>query len=190
MTVTFRSTWILLALTLMGIGIVDNAYSEPRRCPYCTAPGVPAKPYKPAPAPTKPLLPKPNKPGDGAKAVDEGKAALGDAARRGDHRTVKEVSAAIQRVQAQSQQISTSISAGHASTHIIEFRRHGIHNQTDFQRHVKNIIDNPTRVQEITRRRIKFWDKDTRTVVVYDPSRRDRGTAFRAKSVKRYEGIR
>jgi len=76
----------------------------------------------------------------------------------------------------QSSDISKNIANGHAyEKHKNEF---GVETQTDFAKKVKNVLDNPTEVKNLEKGRVAYWDDKTKSVVIYDPSSTDQGTAL------------
>ncbi|WP_077927560.1 hypothetical protein [Wohlfahrtiimonas populi] len=84
-----------------------------------------------------------------------------------------------------------NIANGHAfQKHVIngkEFEDLGIKTIDDFQRHINNIIENPSSIiKKLERDRVAFWDDASGTLIIFDPRSKDKGTAFRPKNGKSY----
>lgn len=58
--------------------------------------------------------------------------------------------------------------------------------QADFEAMIKRIMADATEAKKLTAGRTAFWDESTNTVVIYDPSSPDLGTAFRPRRGKSY----
>ena len=77
--------------------------------------------------------------------------------------------------------IAEEISGGHTFTkHVIKQGEFPEFSQHQFQRHIQNIVNNPTEMKFLTRGRIAYWDQKTGTVVIRNPGQGDGGTAFKA----------
>ena len=76
--------------------------------------------------------------------------------------------------------IAEEISGGHAFTkHVIQRGEFPGLSQQQFQRHIQNILNNPTEIKLLTRGRVAYWDQKTGTVIIRNPLQGDGGTAFR-----------
>lgn len=55
-----------------------------------------------------------------------------------------------------------------------------------FEQHIRKIINNPTKIKQLSRGRNAYWDQKSGTVVIKDPLGKDGGTAFKPIQGKLY----
>ena len=72
------------------------------------------------------------------------------------------------------------------SLHVIKQREFSNMSRPQFERRLRNILNNPTEIKSLTRGRTAYWDQKSGTVVIRDPSRIDGGTAFKPLQGKKY----
>jgi len=60
-----------------------------------------------------------------------------------------------------------------------EFAELDIRTKDQFQTHLENVLENPSRSGDLRNGRSYAYDKDTNTIVIQDPNTPDGGTAFR-----------
>ncbi|MDO8669011.1 MAG: RHS repeat-associated core domain-containing protein [Candidatus Buchananbacteria bacterium] len=53
-----------------------------------------------------------------------------------------------------------------------------VSNKSEFSSHIKNVMDNPTEVRQLEKGRTAYYQQNTNSIVIHDPSRQDAGTAF------------
>ncbi len=98
-------------------------------------------------------------------------------------RGVNQADNVIDGLRLRNQLTSQEIAGGHAfDKHVLphgEFP--GITTREQFQQHIESVINNPTATRSLTSGRTAWWDDETGTVVIRDPSRIDGGTAFKPK---------
>ena len=83
----------------------------------------------------------------------------------------------------------TRIAAGHA------FTKHGqdlgFATRAELAAYIDRVIENPSASRQLSRGREAYWDADTGTVIICDPSTADGGTAFKPERGRRYfDGLR
>jgi filamentous hemagglutinin len=70
----------------------------------------------------------------------------------------------------------------------IEF---GVDTREGFDKVIKDAIDGATEAKELSGGRTAYYDKETNTVVIVDPSSPDGGTAFKPSDGEKYfDGLR
>jgi len=77
------------------------------------------------------------------------------------------------------QALAEQIGSGHAKKHLGEFADLGITTEAEFQRHIENVMNNPSETRSLQNSRTAYWDNATGTIVVHTPHAADGGTAFR-----------
>ena len=84
-------------------------------------------------------------------------------------------------------QVSSRISSGHAySKHIDQFADLGISTKGEFNKHVSNVMKNPSISAKLEGGRSVFYDGKSNTAVFVDPKNKDWGTAFRPAKGESY----
>ncbi len=77
--------------------------------------------------------------------------------------------------------IAEEISGGHAfAKHVIKKNEFPGFSRSQFEQHLRRILNNPSDAKALLRGRTGYWDQLSGTVIVRDPSHIDGGTAFRA----------
>jgi hypothetical protein len=83
--------------------------------------------------------------------------------------------------------IAEEISGGHAfKKHVIQQNEFPGFSRLDFERHIRNVLNNPTDMKPLLFGRTGYWDQLSGTVIVRDPFRIDGGTVFRPSLGRRY----
>jgi hypothetical protein len=90
---------------------------------------------------------------------------------------------------AHSDSMGTRIAAGHAfAKHGREF---GFATRDQMAAHIDRIVASPSASRALSRGRRAYWHESSGTVVIYDPSTADGGTAFKPNRGRHYyEGLR
>jgi filamentous hemagglutinin len=82
---------------------------------------------------------------------------------------------------------SEEISGGHAFTkHVIKQNEFPGFSRSQFEQHLRNILNHPTEKKILTGDRTGYWDQTSGTIIIRDPPRIDGGTAFRPIQGKKY----
>ena len=91
-------------------------------------------------------------------------------------------------MQEENYQTAERISRGHAyEKHVLErVEFPGIETREQFRNHVKNVLDCPTEVKELSGDRRAYWHEPSGTIVIRNPKRADGGTAFRPLGGRAY----
>jgi filamentous hemagglutinin len=81
-----------------------------------------------------------------------------------------------------------SIGNGHAfDKHVLERGEFPeITTKEQFQKHINNIISNPSEQKILSNGRSAYWDNNSGTVVIKNPNTTDGGTAFKPSGGKNY----
>lgn len=88
---------------------------------------------------------------------------------------------------AEAETTASQIAGGHAfEKHVLGGEFPEISTQQEFSDHISNVLQNPSDVKPLERGRTGFWDDETGTLVVKDPTTQDGGTAFRPDLGKTY----
>jgi len=84
--------------------------------------------------------------------------------------------------------VAAQIAQGHAyRVHVVEQDEFSeIKSDKEFRKLIERIISNPSSWKPLQDGRTAYWDKETGTIVIHDPTGRDGGTAFRTKTGKRF----
>ena len=85
--------------------------------------------------------------------------------------------------------IAQKIGGGHAfDKHIGEFGELGISDKSAFSRFIEKIVSSAQGqdIRYLAQGRIAYWDDLSKTIVIYDPSSGDLGTAFRPQNGRAY----
>jgi hypothetical protein len=89
--------------------------------------------------------------------------------------------------------IAKAIATGHAyEKHVVEEKLFPeVKNRDDFIELIAKVLANPTHHRELENDREAYFDKESNTIVIYNPHARDKGTCFRPDAgLKYFEGLK
>jgi hypothetical protein len=84
--------------------------------------------------------------------------------------------------------IASAIAAGHAyEKHVVTEKQFPkVKSQEDFRDLIAQLIANPTHHKKLENGREAFYDKQSSTIVIYNPRAKDKGTCFRPSAGLNY----
>jgi hypothetical protein len=89
--------------------------------------------------------------------------------------------------------VAKAIAMGHAyEKHVVEEKLFpGVKNRNDFIELIATVLANPTHHRELENDREAYFDNKSKTIVIYNPHARDKGTCFRPRAgLKYFEGLK
>jgi len=83
--------------------------------------------------------------------------------------------------------IAEKISGGHSyAKHVILQKEFPGFSRRQFESHIRNILNNPSEMKNLSKGRTGYWDEISETVIVRNPFAKDGGTAFRPTTKKEF----
>lgn len=89
--------------------------------------------------------------------------------------------------------IAQAIGTGHAyEKHVIDEKQFPeVKSEEEFVKLIGKIIANPTHQRDLESERKAYFDKQSNTIVIYNPRAKDKGTCFRPRAgLKYYENLK